>query len=98
MPQLLGEEEPTITPTPEGFRGAFPKPSQSDDKDAKTTSDPGETAAKSKPRPRPKTIREIELALNANWREVGDETKKLLGHQRDQLENKTGMEVAVLAL
>jgi hypothetical protein len=36
--------------------------------------------------------------LNANWREVGDEAKKVLGRQRDQLENKTGMEVAVLVL
>jgi len=48
--------------------------------------------------PLPKTIRDLELALNSNWREIGDDAKKVLGRQRDQLENKTGMEVAVLAL
>lgn len=48
--------------------------------------------------PLPKTVRDLEMVMNANWREIGDETKKVLGRQRDQLENKTGMEVAVLTL
>ncbi|WWD16444.1 hypothetical protein CI109_100870 [Kwoniella shandongensis] len=45
-----------------------------------------------------KSIRDIELILNANWREITLETEDYIGKPRDQLENRTGLEVAVLAL
>jgi len=86
--ELLGAPETQTTPTTLGFAAAYPE----EDASAKNHS------AATLHRPLPKTIRDIEMALNANWREIGDETKKVLGRQRDQLENKTGMEVAVLAL
>ena len=46
----------------------------------------------------PRTMAELELALNANWHEIGTEAQLYLDKSRDQLENKTGLEVAVLHL
>jgi hypothetical protein len=44
------------------------------------------------------SVRDLEIALNANWRQVRDETESHLGKPRDQLENRTGVEVAVATL
>jgi hypothetical protein len=44
------------------------------------------------------SVRDLEIALNANWRQIRDETESHLGKPRDQLENRTGMEVAVATL
>jgi len=88
--QLLGTPETQTQPTSLGFAAAYPNEDHKD-KD-------GKLVDRSQDPLRPKTVRDLEIALNANWREIGDETKKVLGRQRDQLENKTGMEVAVLAL
>ncbi|WWC68538.1 uncharacterized protein I206_102467 [Kwoniella pini CBS 10737] len=51
-----------------------------------------------KPKPLAKNMRDIEMALNANWREITAETEDFIGKPRDQLENRTGLEVAVLTL
>lgn len=45
-----------------------------------------------------KSMRDIELILNANWRDVTTDAKSTIGKPRDQLENRTGLEVAVLKL
>jgi len=87
--QLLGVPETKTIPTKHGFAAAYPE----EENENKGRKPHDET-----PATRPRTVRDLEMTLNANWREIGDETKKALGRQRDQLENKTGMEVAVLAL
>ena len=48
----------------------------------------------------PKSMSDIETALLAGWREAADDNEGLKSRRGrgDQLENKTGMEVAVLAL
>lgn len=51
-----------------------------------------------KNRPMPKSIRDVELALFANWRHVSTETEAFIGKPRHQLENRTGMEVGVMTL
>lgn len=94
MPELLSRPEPIAVPTTLGFAAAYPG---SDDKDGNKAKEEGSAVQTTMP-PRPKTVRDLEMAMNANWREIGDETKKYLGRQRDQLENKTGLEVAVLTL
>jgi hypothetical protein len=95
--QLLGVPELHTHPTTAGFAAACPdiKDKEKVPNGQHDGAEPGRSAA---PVPAlPKTVRDVELALNANWREVGNETKKVLGRHH-QLENKTGMEVAVLAL
>ncbi|WVW80229.1 hypothetical protein I302_102207 [Kwoniella bestiolae CBS 10118] len=51
-----------------------------------------------KPQPLARSMRDIEMVLNANWREITAETEDFIGKPRDQLENRTGLEVAVLTL
>ncbi|WVR03769.1 hypothetical protein IAU60_000764 [Kwoniella sp. DSM 27419] len=51
-----------------------------------------------KPRPLLRSMRDIEMVLNANYREIVAETDDFIGKPRDQLENRTGLEVAVLTL
>ncbi|WVF65852.1 hypothetical protein IAT40_000589 [Kwoniella sp. CBS 6097] len=51
-----------------------------------------------KPGPLPRSMRDIEMILNANYREIVAETEDFIGKPRDQLENRTGLEVAVLTL
>lgn len=93
--QLLGVAEPRTTPATGGFASAFAVDQIGTNR---TADHENERDVLNPNGPLPKTIRDLELALNANWREIGDDAKKVLGRQRDQLENKTGMEVAVLAL
>lgn len=49
-------------------------------------------------KPLPKSIRDVERALVANWHHVSGETEAFIGKPRHQLENRTGMEVAVMTL
>jgi hypothetical protein len=49
-------------------------------------------------KPLPKTVRDLELALTANWRTISSETESFIGKPRQQLENRSGMEVAVMTL
>ncbi|OCF56508.1 hypothetical protein L486_05358 [Kwoniella mangroviensis CBS 10435] len=49
-------------------------------------------------KPLARNMRDIEMVLNANWREITAETEDFIGKPRDQLENRTGLEVAVLTL
>ncbi|WWC88091.1 uncharacterized protein L201_002995 [Kwoniella dendrophila CBS 6074] len=58
----------------------------------------GEEEEEIKPKPLLRNMRDIELVLNANWREITSETEDFIGKPRDQLENRTGLEVAVLTL
>nr|XP_018264799.1 uncharacterized protein I303_02979 [Kwoniella dejecticola CBS 10117]OBR86957.1 hypothetical protein I303_02979 [Kwoniella dejecticola CBS 10117] len=51
-----------------------------------------------KPKPLARNMRDIEMVLSANWREITAETEDFIGKPRDQLENRTGLEVAVLTL
>jgi hypothetical protein len=46
----------------------------------------------------PKSIRDLELALTANWRTISTETESFIGKPREQLENRSGVEVAVMTL
>lgn len=48
--------------------------------------------------PLPKTVRDLELGLTANWRAIQTETENFIGKPRNQLENRSGLEVAVLTL
>ncbi|OCF38369.1 hypothetical protein I317_07865 [Kwoniella heveanensis CBS 569] len=58
----------------------------------------GEEGEEIKPGPLPRSMRDIEMVLNANYREIVAETEDFIGKPRDQLENRTGLEVAVLTL
>lgn len=49
-------------------------------------------------KPLPKNVRDVERALVANWHHVSGETEAFIGKPRHQLENRTGMEVAVMTL
>lgn len=49
-------------------------------------------------KPLPKNVRDVESALVANWHHVSGETEAFIGKPRHQLENRTGMEVAVMTL
>lgn len=49
-------------------------------------------------KPIPKTVRDLELALTANWRTISTETEALFDKPRQQLENRSGVEVAVMTL
>lgn len=49
-------------------------------------------------KPLPKNVRDVERALVANWHHVSGETEAFIGRPRHQLENRTGMEVAVMTL
>ena len=53
------------------------------------------------PRPTAKTVRDLEIALNANWRHISDESERFVETSRSQLsqlEKKTGLEVGVLRM
>ncbi|WVQ78804.1 hypothetical protein IAT38_000895 [Cryptococcus sp. DSM 104549] len=56
------------------------------------------TPEAAKPKPLMKSMRDIELVLSANWRDVTSDAEDFIGKPRDQLENRTGLEVAVLKL
>ncbi|EIW69018.1 hypothetical protein TREMEDRAFT_31453, partial [Tremella mesenterica DSM 1558] len=45
----------------------------------------------------PKSMKDLEVVLSANWREIREEAR-YLGRRREQLENRTGLEIAVLHL
>lgn len=80
-----------------GFGYAFPQ------YDHEYDSDPDDDGSPPKPKPPkvgqlPKTMRDLELALGASWQEISSDTRKFTGGHKDQLENRTGLEVAVLAL
>ena len=82
-----------------GFAAAYPDPDANNHDDKKNSSKPSKASQDESNRlPLPKTMRNLEITLNANWRDIAADTKKYIGKQRDQLENKTGMEIAVLAL
>lgn len=81
-PQLLGQKETQHIPTTMGFAASFPDIQQS-------STGCGPPA---------KTVHDIEIALNANWRRITEKSEKRFGTPRNQLENKTGLEVAVLSL
>jgi hypothetical protein len=69
-----------------------------DGKDQDGDAEDTKSTSSSSSRQGPTSIRDLELALNANWRSVFAETEAYIGRPRDQLENRTGMEVAVLTL
>lgn len=98
--ELLGKAEPKLNPNTMGFASAYPeeKKAKKDSDDSDDSDDDDSEDDQQRRLPPARSVRDIEMALNANWREYTDETKKFLGRQRDQLENRTGMEVAVLAL
>ncbi|ORY20578.1 Bestrophin, RFP-TM, chloride channel-domain-containing protein [Naematelia encephala] len=85
-PELMGVNEIVPGPTNMGFAASFEAQQQQWD------------ASASQERPLPKSVRDLEIALGDNWREVGSEMAGLLVNQSDQLENKTGLEVAVIVL
>ncbi|KAK4690087.1 ion channel-forming bestrophin family protein, partial [Tremellales sp. Uapishka_1] len=76
------------SPSTGGFAHAYPEP----DKDKDTDKDDP------KPKDLPKTMRDLELILNNNWLEISSETESYMGKPRDQLENRTGLEIAVLSM
>lgn len=102
-PQLLAVSEAKTTPSSRGFADAYPG-AKSDEEQGKqmgqsgNSAENGEANQGQKERRLPKTMRDLEIALNANFREIGSETEKNIATPRYQMENKTGLEVAVLAL
>lgn len=64
------------------------------------TGRPFSSTGSTAPAPMPlfKTVRDLEMVLAANWKEISTATEQYIGRHRDQLENRTGLEVAVLAL
>ncbi|ORX35212.1 Bestrophin, RFP-TM, chloride channel-domain-containing protein [Kockovaella imperatae] len=92
MPDLLGVPEVDPKPTSRGFNDSYqPRLDEQDKSDRTQMSQTHETTP-------PKSISEVEAALNANWRDVENAWQEFKSRKRHQLENKTGMEVAVLAL
>jgi putative membrane protein len=66
-------------------------------------SDPDDDGSPPVPRPAkvgqlPKTMLDLEVALGLNWQEISTDSRKFTGGHKEQLENRTGMEVAVLAM
>jgi putative membrane protein len=103
--ELLGIPEPMPIPTGAGFAAAFPDDvakTPDADADAEAGGKKGGsgsiTSTSPLNQPMPKTVRDLEMVLNANWREITTESEQFIGKHRDQLENKTGLEVAVLAM
>lgn len=92
-------DERSHRPTSKGFANAFstydcPAPSLSSSASVKEK----EAEKVETTRAMMKSMRDIELILNANWRDVTTDAKSTIGKPRDQLENRTGLEVAVLKL
>jgi hypothetical protein len=83
-PEILGVAATTGIPTTMGFAAAFPK-----------VAEVHRTPENQVPT---KSVRDIEFALNANWREISTQTKGMQWQNHQELENKTGLDVAVLAL
>jgi hypothetical protein len=46
----------------------------------------------------PKTIRDLEVAMGANWQEIIVNSRRSMRGHGGEEEKRTGMEVAVLAL
>nr|ODN89268.1 hypothetical protein L204_06205 [Cryptococcus depauperatus CBS 7855] len=83
--ELLGVPDYSPGPSARGFAASFA--------DAKTKEDENPVT-----KPMMKSMRDIELVLNANWKDITSDAKNIIGKPRDQLENRTGLEVAVLTL
>jgi putative membrane protein len=84
-------------PTALGFAHAFPQ------FDFEYDSDPNDDGSPPALRPAkvgqlPKSMLDLEVALGLNWQEISTDSRKFTGGHKEQLENRTGMEVAVLAL
>jgi putative membrane protein len=86
-PTLLGMSEAKPHPTALGFAHAFPQ------FDFEYDSDPHAKVGQL-----PKSMLDLEVALGLNWQEISTDSRKFTGGHKEQLENRTGMEVAVLAL
>jgi hypothetical protein len=72
-----------------GFAAAFPESGISSN---------GNVNMGHAPRPLARSVRDIELALNANWREISSHAHRSDWQNHQELENKTGVDVAVLTL
>jgi hypothetical protein len=96
-PALLGMSEAIPHPTALGFAHAFPQFDYEYDSDHE---DDGSPPVPKPPKlgQLPKTMLDLEVALGLNWQEISSDSRKFTGGHKEQLENRTGMEVAVLAL
>ncbi|WVQ78805.1 hypothetical protein IAT38_000896 [Cryptococcus sp. DSM 104549] len=110
-PDLLGVSERQPRPTARGSAGAFSPYPAGQTPAAGSSLGPSLSAGtpsfglspldeddEAPPKPLFKSMRDIELVLNANWRDITSDAEDFIGKPRDQLENRTGLEVAVLKL
>ncbi|ODN76520.1 hypothetical protein L202_05187 [Cryptococcus amylolentus CBS 6039] len=93
-PDILGVPERQPIPNPRGFASSF----STYDKPAPSSPSSSSTEKKPEVKQMQKIMRDVELVLKANWKDVTSDARNVIGKPRDQLENRTGLEVAVLML
>ncbi|ODO04513.1 hypothetical protein I350_05117 [Cryptococcus amylolentus CBS 6273] len=93
-PDILGVPERQPIPNPRGFASSF----STYDKPAPSSPSSSSTEKKPEVKQMQKSMRDVELVLKANWKDVTSDARNVIGKPRDQLENRTGLEVAVLML
>jgi hypothetical protein len=87
-PTLLGLSEPIPRPTSHGFTHDLDD-SHNDLPLGRRASNTGHL---------PKTMRDLEVAMGANWQEIIINSRRSMRGYGEEAEKRTGMEVAVLAL